>query len=608
MRLTWATLAISVAVGVLATAESLCLNCFVTRTWSVPATGAAPEALPELDTSTGSREASRLHDLPNIGVAFSGGGTRSATATAGQLRGLLQNGWLEHVRYISAVSGGAWAAIPFTYTRRPLNAFLGRATTPGELRVPGVATTADGDLPAAITRSSLTQGTLREGLLRAVQSRDGLGNRFGFLFNKGFRDALRPNKTYARILGEVFIDPLIDPGNQTSNRLFTWDASSEADIQDLNGRRLGPFLTARAGQPYLLVGASLVSHRRDYAFPLVMPVEYTPLYSGVRTRFAGLYGGGYVSPWAYDPTALAPADWVRAQQLGAGTVGIRLDRDRRFTLADVAASTGAAPALAAVIGGPVTLPPRARATLQRAAGLFPAFRHVGLRDGHATLTGEMPHADGGALDNLGVMPLLARGVTNLLVFVNTSTQTFEDNLDLRSLFGASAEPSGTSGVRGRNAVFPASRWDRVELALREARERGGAQVYCDTGWEVLPNDFYGIGGYTGLSICIFYNAAVPDWERGLNLGVMQLLKEKPRGTPLTDEAQEKERWLPSKNRFGFPWFSTFEQDKGHVIRLRPVEVNLLSNLSAWVVTNPSVVKQVRQAIRTLPAPAPKPTP
>ena len=55
-------------------------------------------------------------DRGAIGVAFSGGGTRAAAAAVGQLQGLEQNGWLEqHVRYISAVSGGSWTAVPFTY-------------------------------------------------------------------------------------------------------------------------------------------------------------------------------------------------------------------------------------------------------------------------------------------------------------------------------------------------------------------------------------------------------------------------------------------------------------------------------------------------------------
>ena len=56
---------------------------------------------------------SRLMDRPNLGLAFSGGGTRSASATLGQLRGLQQIGLLDKVRYYSCISGSSFTAIPF---------------------------------------------------------------------------------------------------------------------------------------------------------------------------------------------------------------------------------------------------------------------------------------------------------------------------------------------------------------------------------------------------------------------------------------------------------------------------------------------------------------
>lgn len=51
----------------------------------------------------------------STGVCFSGGGTRSYAATVGQLRGLTEAGLIGQVGYLSAVSGGAWAAAPYTY-------------------------------------------------------------------------------------------------------------------------------------------------------------------------------------------------------------------------------------------------------------------------------------------------------------------------------------------------------------------------------------------------------------------------------------------------------------------------------------------------------------
>ena len=70
-------------------------------------------------------------------------------------------------------------------------------------------------------------------------------------------------------------------------------------------------------------------------------------------------------------------------------------------------------------------PARVRSLVQGFAEYFPYFTHYAVRSGEPVLlTKEMAHGDGGFGDNLGVLPLLARQVHNILVFVNTSTQFF----------------------------------------------------------------------------------------------------------------------------------------------------------------------------------------
>src|SRR5438093_198349 len=98
----------------------------------------------------------------DLGIAFSGGGTRSATATLGQLRGLQSNGWLQRVRYISGASGGAWAAIVFTYSKRSLTDLLGTDEQPGSLQVETLEKRANGRLAKAIADSSLTAASVLE--------------------------------------------------------------------------------------------------------------------------------------------------------------------------------------------------------------------------------------------------------------------------------------------------------------------------------------------------------------------------------------------------------------------------------------------------------------
>ncbi|ABC21286.1 hypothetical protein F11_02470 [Rhodospirillum rubrum F11] len=60
---------------------------------------------------------------PVLGVCFSGGGSRSLSCTLGQLSALLtladpltpSQPLIKRVAYVSSVSGGSWAAVPFTY-------------------------------------------------------------------------------------------------------------------------------------------------------------------------------------------------------------------------------------------------------------------------------------------------------------------------------------------------------------------------------------------------------------------------------------------------------------------------------------------------------------
>ena len=56
-----------------------------------------------------------LQAKPHSGIAFSGGGLRSYTSTLGYLRGLLDVNLLQQTRYITGVSGGAWASVVVSY-------------------------------------------------------------------------------------------------------------------------------------------------------------------------------------------------------------------------------------------------------------------------------------------------------------------------------------------------------------------------------------------------------------------------------------------------------------------------------------------------------------
>ena len=577
----------SVVTAVLATAIVVaaprCPNCIPSRYWTVPLpTGFCQTVdvpcFPETDSAL-------LTGRASLGVAFSGGGTRSATLSLGQLRGLRASGMLDRVRYISAISGGTWAAVPFTFSKATLDEFLGPSEDPSMLTRARVVGEANGQLANAIVNSSLASGSVRE-VLGDIGSAVGaqLGSQMiqsAISSINGFvrREPDRPNKTYTRLLGSIFIDPLVDPGTTASKRLFSWTPDTVRDIATLSRGQLGnDMVVAGPNRPFLIAGGTVIVARHDYDYPLLMPIEYTPLYVGVRQRFGMRYGGIYVSPWAYDSNAVG--DVNRGEHL----VDVQFDSSRSFTLADVIASAGAAPQLLLALAqfAPASL----RSQVQQTAQFFPAFRHFTINDDRnvrTVLTEEIGHGDGGFSDNLGIMPLLARGVRNILVFDNTNTPSVENENDLRSLFFPIGAPDA-GGDKRYNQVFESANYTTVVQALEARRDAHQAQVYCtDRPWRVLPNHHYDVAGYDGVNICWFYNSPDSKWTSELAPDLQTMVK----GQDPSDAGKGFDQ---------FPWVATFFQDKRHIIKLSAPQVNLLSNLAGWIVSNDDTQAMIRKSL------------
>ncbi len=249
-------------------------------------------------------------------------------------------------------------------------------------------------------------------------------------------------------------------------------------------------------------------------------------------------------------------------------------------------STGAAPQLALVLG--TFVPVSFRERVQRFSEVFPAFHHLTLNSGPGrnVVTEEIGHGDGGFGDNLGILPLLARGVKNILVFSNTVTKLAENNDDIKSLFFPIGPPD-SSGNKTLNRVFWCS--DRKEDGctpggsdtyyktlidgLVARRDAGKAQVFCAGPWKIRANDHYGVAAIeSGVNVCWFYTSSSSAWESTLPPQFLNMV----RGLDKTKEGQHFEN---------FPWLATFGQNKTHVIQLTTPQVNLLSNLTAWIVSD-----------------------
>jgi hypothetical protein len=560
---------VSAAAQVIGSQAQGCVECYWTRYWSVSPTfheGTGPVEFPE----TAQLEKMRPHDL---GVAFSGGGTRAAAAAVGQLRALIDNGWLDNVRYIAAVSGGTWSAVPFTFSSQDADSLLNFPRSFEGLTPQAIKKTADRSLAHSIANSRLLIAGAEEALEILLRRRTGNltvgGLQIDDLVDRIFGRTGGPDTTYSDMLERLFITPHL---NERADLLFTWSGDAEQEMFKLNARLAGErFMRPAADRPFLIAGGTMFYMHPAFDYPRLIPVEYTPLYTGVRQQYGPNLGGGYVWPWAYDGESVGESSDGQAMGVpDARYLRVRVDLSRRrFTLSDVVGSSGAAPQLFLF----------RNARLRRAANLFPIFNHYTLRPaGGGVAASGMPrllHGDGGFTDNLGLMPLLARQVGNIMVFVNGQNE-IDENISLKSLFWPVDELDNAGGDRSMNVVFHADEYETLKAGLFKAAQSGPA-VFCMTHREVLPNELYNIRRHAGPRICWVYNRAVPAWSKLLP-------------TPTQDLLQKSSRF----DRF--PWFRTFGENIPRVTRLTDQQVIMLAQLSYWNITNKTTRDEVRKAL------------
>ena len=512
----------------------------------------------------------------SFGIAFSGGGTRAASATWGQLRAINELGWLQQARYLSAVSGGAWTVIPFAFlpddpdqrdpcpqtalpddARRELDRrFLEPYKAPADLDY--------GDLKHQT--GSFIESLSKTRLLRLFLSR--------FL--------LRQDETYSRALGKRFLDRIGQYNNRPGwpedtlppkHRYFVAHcaqrdriAEASADLTD------DDFTVMTLNRPFLIAGSSLLAKKRfaknDRDF---YPVEITPLYTGVPEEFelddGRRIGGGYVESPAYDSFERHDVGNPLPVEVVKKRVTRKWVRHRyRFTLSDAMGSTGAAPA-----------------RVIRALGWnligFPEFNHFRIGE-DASRTFEYAHGDGGHIDNLGLIPLLRRRTESILVFVN-SQRAFRRrdgvwiyDKALRRVFeeeGWLADPEGTR----RQALLDPRGLAPIVETFEEAKQsqEGRPLVHCGR-FRALDNPRFGISSYRP-TICWVYLDRTRQWIDAL-----------PDSHKLF-ESLKRESSSPFHKFRSFPHYKTFLQRgwKGRVIDLSEEQVNALAHLTAWTVIN-----------------------
>lgn len=519
------------------------------RTWPTDANSDLPElADDELAVPW-------LGDRASFGIAFSGGGTRSASASLGELRALHELGWLRRARYIASNSGGSWITVPYTYLPLAIDEtrFLGNYIPPEEL---------DDDNLRPVTVDPLAFET-------AIHDAGTIGEILEFG---------RGDEGYSDVVASIFLQPF---GLHDNEKFFTFHPGAlEPTLADNPSLGRNDFQTVeRNDRPYLIVTAVMIGQQMSDDPDEYYPVDMTPLYTGVRGRFelekddeTVVVGGGYVESFGYDsyePRSEASDGRWQVRLTGMLPRGDKPVGDRyRFTLSDVIGASSAAPL----------------ATLSRSSVpnlLFPEFRHWSVDreeidnpdENVRRIADEFQHGDGADMDNLALTPLLVRKTENILVFINSEDVFQKPSSGCGEVTDEHVSDDVISyfrktGVLVHNIVFDDgdAGLERICEGFAARQAAGKPLVYCQD-YDVIENARHGISPYRS-SICWVYLDRAGAWIEKLKHEDGDLVRELYNGEGSFDN---------------FPHYLTFAEHGISLIDLNRERVVALSNLAAWMV-------------------------
>lgn len=505
---------------------------------------------------------------PPVALCFSGGGTRSMSACLGYYRGLLASGLLEHVRYISCVSGGSWASSIFVYYRKGptndaalLDLDLAAGSPPSELGLARLSKPLPPTSMAAVITHNLVR-PIREGLARGV---DGVWNH-------------AVAKVYLEPFGLVDDEPLapcLDAA--TRDRILARPGN-----QGVPGLSAHNFILPREGRPFLVINACIIepSEQGWRAPKRAASLQFTPLYVGSpqpvelanprRPEQAFAVGGGFVEPFAFGGAAPEVVGADHLARIPIDPLGLDGRQTLRFA---VGSSSAAYAAVADDIPG-----------LDNDARLTPITPYWPVRTRDLVPAQSFDVGDGGILENFGLLAMLQRRVERAVVFINTNEpldvdyRPFRDDKAIKSrnkidpslptLFGVATPAFGST--RGHNTVFSFADYRKLVMALQDCKRRGRPLVVHQT-LDVQANAWWGIAGGWQVEVVWVYLDRVRAWEDSL-----------PRDT--RDAIEAGNRKIAATGPLAhFPNYKTIGENPFKLVELTPTQVRASAALAEWVI-------------------------
>lgn len=515
-----------------------------------------------------------------VGVCFSGGGSRSLSATMGQLRGLKYLGLIDDVFFISSVSGGTWASAAYTYLPAYYddNDFLGlTVSNPRNLTL-------------------LNTNPQHPEYALDYLSPNNLGRAPASFSVFGDIDEIMKLKEKYHYPNDQLWQGLI--GNFVLNRWNLWspDANGlptryysytvpylrwKGGILDRNKQlKAMQFFCVQRQRPIYVMNGCIVSNPLKQGSQL-LPFESTAVGIGVRHYFPGEgpqgrdIGGGTLEPFAMG------SDYI--SDVSPRSVSVTVP-PRPFSLSDMVSISSAAFAEGI------------QSKFPSLGSLIPRYRYWPVKGRKPTAVYNYEFADAGSLEDTGITSLLNRNLPNIIAFVNSMTPLKKHNSgeivvdpQIRLLFGKKPTVASLRHKEpyrqdipnddvGFTQVFAGKYYDELAQGLWAANSApyNGTAMYVQT-LPVMPNANFGIQGNYNVRVLWVYNTWVHDWYELLSWEV--------------GAYAGAERDLAD-----FPNYNTITH-----LDLSARQVNLLAQLSCWNVISNNAGPQGTNAnlIRTM---------
>lgn len=556
------------------------------------------------------------------GLCLSGGGSRALSAGLGQLIGLksLCNGegrtLLDSVDYISSVSGGTWLTSLYSFSKNQnLDDLLGVYMPPITLTESNIGNLPSGSIGNAPSQLSFTN------MIRIVREKIGLLEILNYPEVRKW--------IWAVIVGELILKPYgLYNGTMVGSdstitpmpkRYFSLDeAYMEKNIKALsgngvvNGSLIGnDFYFLQSGRPFPIMNTNI---KLDYqqADSALLPVQGTPTAIGATGEVCeadvNLSADGGVEAFAFT------SQW-QSQACDDAIV----DNARRYSLVDIVACSSAF--FAKFAGEKI-----ATAAAVFAAGVNTANLDVEKQDSILGMEEEIMNglstfvpqynywpvdsatpsnqntgfADGGNLENTGLLGMLARSNAKSIVVCYNSETPFgsHENIavegynkkvalisnDIPVLFGYQPDPVMGTYVQFSNKtpsdlqylraaqVFESNEFGPLVSSLFSASNgQQSPTVARTTSLKVCDNPFAGIYDRGNVDLLWIYNNYASDWVNEIETSSWELADNIRVG-----------RNIPTSDFYNFPNYSTALQAE-----LNASQVNALAQFQAWVINQVS---------------------